>query len=109
MATLWTDRVSFQVVVAAILHKMGHEGFEDHIRSIQEQYSRRAGLISAAASKHLKDLADWASVGAGMFMWLKLRGLEDTTELLGELESAKVIVVPGAASGTLPSISHAAL
>ena len=84
-----------QVTVGAMLTHMGHAGFEQHIRGLQEQYARRAAIIMGAMERHLTGLADWAPVEAGMFLWVKLRGFEDASQILGELESAKVIVVPG--------------
>jgi len=91
-----------QVTVGALLNHLGHSGFEDHIRGLQLQYSRRAATIMAAMDKHLTGLADWAPVEAGMFLWVKLRGFEDAAQILGELETAKVIVVPGAPLYTPP-------
>ena len=84
-----------QVTVGAMLTHMGQAGFEQHIRGLQEQYARRAAIIMGAMDRHLTGLADWAPVEAGMFLWVKLRGFEDASQILGELESAKVIVVPG--------------
>lgn len=84
-----------QVVMGAILQQLGHEGFEAHIKDVQEQYSRRAGIITAAAEKHLTGLAEWSPITAGMFMWLKLLGFEDASQILPVLQEAKVVVVPG--------------
>ena len=85
----------WQVVVGSLLTEIGHKGFEAHIRSLQEQYARRAGLMHAAAKKHLCGLADWTEPDAGMFMWLRLRGVHDASEIVNELEGAGIIVVPG--------------
>lgn len=78
-----------------MLTKMGHKGFEEHVKHIQEQYARRAGIISAAADKHLRGLAEWHAPEAGMFMWLKLLHTKDASDLLSKMEGAGVIVVPG--------------
>lgn len=86
---------AMQVVVGSLLQRMGQEGFEAHVKDIQGQYAERASVIQAAAAKHLTGLADWAPVTAGMFMWVRLRGFEDASQILGELQDAKVIVVPG--------------
>lgn len=81
--------------MGSLLTELGHKGFETHVRSLQEQYARRAGLMHAAAKEHLRDLADWTEPEAGMFMWLRLRGVHDASEIVSELEGAGVIVVPG--------------
>ena len=81
--------------MGSLLTELGHKGFEEHIRSLQEQYARRAGLMHAAAKEHLRGLADWTEPEAGMFMWLRLCGVHDASEIVSELEGAGVIVVPG--------------
>ena len=81
-----------------MLTEMGHAGFEEHIRGIQEQYSRRAGIMNAAAEKYLTGLADWNAPTAGMFMWVRLRGFRDASEILDDLQDAGIIVVPGSPS-----------
>lgn len=81
--------------MGAILQEMGHSGFEAHIRDIQVQYARRAGIMMAAAEKHLTGLAEWAPISAGMFMWLRLYGFDDASQILAALQEAKVVVVPG--------------
>lgn len=78
-----------------MLAKLGQDGFEQHIKVIQEQYARRAEIIMRAAKKHLTGLADWNPVLAGMFLWIKLRGFNDATQIVPDLQDAKVIVVPG--------------
>ena len=85
-----------QVVVAALLDRWGRAGFEAHIKDIQAQYARRAGIIHAAAKKHLTGLATWAEPRAGMFLWVRLLGFEDAAQILSQLREARVIVVPGA-------------
>lgn len=77
------------------MNHMGLDGFEDHIKHIQEQYSRRADIIMKAAEKHLTGLATWDPVQAGMFLWIKLKGFQDATQIVPDLQDAKVIVVPG--------------
>ena len=56
-----------------------------------------------AADKHLKStkdglpLAEYNAPSAGMFVWMKLRDIEDSSSLiLKEAVSKKVLLVPGA-------------
>ena len=80
---------SMQVTVGAVLTHMGHAGFEQHIQGLQEQYARRAAIIMSAMDRHLTGLADWAPVEAGMFLWVKLRGFEDASQILGSWSRRK--------------------
>ena len=83
------------MILASMLAKMGQGGFGQHVRGIQEQYSRRAGIMAAAAERHLQGLAEWAVPEAGMFMWLRLLDCSHTSRLLDSMEAAGVIFVPG--------------
>ena len=37
-----------------------------------------------AAENHLDGLAEWYSPRAGLFLWIKLNGIEDTSALIEE-------------------------
>ena len=54
-------------------------------------------MLITCADKHLssEDLASWIVPEAGMFVWFKLHGVDDTEKLLGKLEEEKIAVVPG--------------
>ncbi len=43
----------------------------------------------------LAHLAEWQRPQAGMFIWLKLSGVEDVDEVASELVQANVMVLPG--------------
>ena len=51
--------------------------------------------VQAAAEEHLSGLAEWQAPSAGMFLWLRLLGVRDADDVLGELKAASVVVVPG--------------
>lgn len=78
-----------------MLEKIGSEGFEAHLKGVQAKYARKAEVITKLAEKHLKDLAEWEPLKAGMFMWLRLKGIKDSNDILPALKAQKVILVPG--------------
>ena len=45
--------------------------------------------------KQLAKYAEWHAPRAGMFLWLKLKHVEDSMDIFKELKEAKVVVVPG--------------
>lgn len=47
------------------------------------------------AEKQLSRYAEWVAPRAGMFLWLKLKHVEDSMDIFEELKQAKVVVVPG--------------
>uniref|UniRef100_A0A1A8GU51 Aminoadipate aminotransferase n=1 Tax=Nothobranchius korthausae TaxID=1143690 RepID=A0A1A8GU51_9TELE len=52
--------------------------------------------IHTTREKWLKDLAEWHSPSAGMFLWMKLKGVDDTQQLIMEKALEKeVLLVPG--------------
>ena len=77
--------------------------WEDHLECINNFYYNQCKVFMAAAGKHLKStkdglpLAEYNAPSAGMFVWMKLKGIEDSSSLiLKEAVSKKVLLVPGA-------------
>uniref|UniRef100_A0A4W3HC20 Kynurenine/alpha-aminoadipate aminotransferase, mitochondrial n=1 Tax=Callorhinchus milii TaxID=7868 RepID=A0A4W3HC20_CALMI len=61
-------------------------------------YSKQREAMLSAAEKWLKDLAEWHVPSAGMFIWLRLKGVPDTYQLIMEKAMEKeVMFVPGRA------------
>jgi kynurenine/2-aminoadipate aminotransferase len=80
--------------------------FEAHLASVRAFYSAQCDAFLAAADRHLRAnadgtgelLAEFGRPSAGMFIWMKLRGVEDSFSLITkEAAAAKVLLVPGAA------------
>lgn len=86
-----------QTVVAATLAAWGDAGLDAHLRQIQAEYSRRCAVLCRAASRELGNgcLAEWDVPRAGMFLWVKINGVEDAVEVWDALHDAKIIVCPG--------------
>ena len=49
----------------------------------------------ALTEKQLAKYAEWHAPRAGMFLWLKLKHVEDSMDIFEELKEGKVVVVPG--------------
>ncbi|KAI8473556.1 MAG: pyridoxal phosphate-dependent transferase [Monoraphidium minutum] len=83
------------VYMARLLDHWGASGLDSFVSELQRKYARAAAAAHAAAGRHLDGLATWRRPTGGMFMWLKLVGLDDSMELLEAGPAAKVAVVPG--------------
>lgn len=89
-----------QTVVASALAAWGDAGLDRHLRQIQAEYARRCAVLCCAASRELSGLAEWQAPRAGMFLWVKLLGVEDALEVWDATHDAKVIVCPGRVMAT---------
>jgi len=88
--------------------RVGEEGgalgadFEAHLARIGAFYASQCDALMRAAAQHLvgrggEPLASWARPSAGMFLWMRLVGVEDTMALMSEAVARNVLLVPGAA------------
>uniref|UniRef100_A0A8C7XP74 Kynurenine/alpha-aminoadipate aminotransferase, mitochondrial n=1 Tax=Oryzias sinensis TaxID=183150 RepID=A0A8C7XP74_9TELE len=74
-----------QLMVSQLLHSWGQKGFLQHIDG-----------CDAACTAGLTDVAEWHTPSAGMFLWMKLKGIADTQQLIMEKALEKeVLLVPG--------------
>lgn len=101
--SLHTSGVS-QMLALKLLDHMGVDGFRQHADQVALFYLKRRDVFMNCANKHLEGLATWNNPTAGMFVWLKLLGVEDTTELiLKKALDAKILLVPGGAFSPEPT------
>ncbi|XP_058250847.1 kynurenine/alpha-aminoadipate aminotransferase, mitochondrial [Hemibagrus wyckioides] len=85
-----------QLMVSELLHFWGQEGFLKHIDSVVEFYRAQRNAMLSSADNWLKDVAEWHAPAAGMFLWIKLKGIKDTQKLIMEKALEKeVLLVPG--------------
>ena len=71
-------------------------GFEAHCAAVASFYETRRDVFLRAAETHLAGLADWTVPTAGMFVWLRLRGVDDADAFVkSKCRDAKVLLVPG--------------
>uniref|UniRef100_A0A667YZH1 Kynurenine/alpha-aminoadipate aminotransferase, mitochondrial n=2 Tax=Myripristis murdjan TaxID=586833 RepID=A0A667YZH1_9TELE len=85
-----------QLMVSQLLHGWGQDGFLRHIDGVIEFYRKQRDAMISSADKWLKDVAEWHAPSAGMFLWIKLKGIADTQQLIMEKALEKeVLLVPG--------------
>ncbi|XP_043916358.1 kynurenine/alpha-aminoadipate aminotransferase, mitochondrial-like [Protopterus annectens] len=85
-----------QFMVLQLLQQWGQHGFLKHVECVIEFYKKQKDLMVTAANKWLKDVAEWHEPAAGMFLWLKVKGISDTYRLVMEKALEKeVLFVPG--------------
>ncbi|XP_066599041.1 kynurenine/alpha-aminoadipate aminotransferase, mitochondrial-like [Prorops nasuta] len=87
-----------QVIMYRLLKIWGFNGMMDHFERIRLFYKQRRDVITDLAKKHLNGLADFAEPSAGMFLWIKVKGIKDTWKLVMQKGITQgVIMAPGAA------------
>ncbi|XP_030306076.1 kynurenine/alpha-aminoadipate aminotransferase, mitochondrial isoform X2 [Calypte anna] len=87
-----------KIMVSQLLQQWGEKGFLEHIDRVVEFYRTQRDAMLIAADKWLKDLAEWYPPSAGMFLWIKIKGVSDTQQLIMEKALQKeVLLVPGGA------------
>ncbi|XP_067407834.1 kynurenine/alpha-aminoadipate aminotransferase, mitochondrial-like isoform X2 [Emydura macquarii macquarii] len=96
-----------QILVLELLRKWGKKGLLEHTDRLAEFYRTQRDAMLAAADKWLKGLADWYVPTAGLFLWIKIKGISDTCQMIMEnaLERG-VSLVPGrsfSTDGSAPS------
>lgn len=85
-----------QMAVHHILKKWGETGFNRHITRINSFYKNQALMMAESAKRYLTGLAEWHVPDGGMFMWMKILNIQDTSKFtLQTAASTGVLVVPG--------------
>ncbi|KAM9329895.1 kynurenine/alpha-aminoadipate aminotransferase, mitochondrial [Gastrophryne carolinensis] len=96
-STLHTSAFT-QVMVFQLLQKWGIEGFMKHIEGVINFYKTQRDAMLASADKWLTGLAEWHSPSAGLFLWIKIKGVPDTHQMIMQKAiSNEVLLVPGSA------------
>ncbi|XP_032043156.1 kynurenine/alpha-aminoadipate aminotransferase, mitochondrial isoform X3 [Aythya fuligula] len=87
-----------KIMISQLLQQWGEKGFLEHIDRVVEFYKTQRDAMLVAADKWLKGLAEWYPPAAGMFLWIKIKGVSDTEQLIMEKALQKeVLLVPGRA------------
>lgn len=91
-----------QVILQKVLEEWGEDGFNVHCQRVAEFYCKRRDAVVAAANKYLTGLAEWHVPDAGMFLWFRLLGIDDTKTLIEEKAAkSNILLVPGQAFSPL--------
>ncbi|TPX62847.1 hypothetical protein PhCBS80983_g00084 [Powellomyces hirtus] len=85
-----------QMLAFSLLDSWGKTGFLEHTLRVAAFYKDKRDTFLAAAEKRLKGVAEWVVPDAGMFVWLKLLGIADSSDLIRtKATEKKVLLVPG--------------
>ncbi|XP_077630387.1 kynurenine/alpha-aminoadipate aminotransferase, mitochondrial isoform X2 [Crocuta crocuta] len=85
-----------QLLVSQLLHQWGEEGFLAHVGRVIDFYRKQKDAVLAAADKWLSGLAEWHVPTAGMFLWVKIKGISDVKQMIQEKAMKKeVLILPG--------------
>ncbi|XP_076283098.1 kynurenine/alpha-aminoadipate aminotransferase, mitochondrial [Lasioglossum baleicum] len=85
-----------QMLLYKLLETWDMQKWQEHFDSIQKFYRERRDIMLASLQKHLTGLAEWNVPEAGMFVWIKITGVEDVTELaIKKCVSHGLFVIPG--------------
>ncbi|TPX65016.1 hypothetical protein CcCBS67573_g08246 [Chytriomyces confervae] len=85
-----------QLMVQKVLEHWGIEGFLKHTDAVSGFYKSKSQFFIECAKKHLTGLAEWVEPNAGMFVWIKLSGISDSSSLIKmKAVEKKVLLVPG--------------
>ncbi|ELK17558.1 Kynurenine/alpha-aminoadipate aminotransferase, mitochondrial [Pteropus alecto] len=85
-----------KLLVAQLLYQWGEEGFLAHVDRVIDFYRNQKDALLVAAEKWLSGLAEWHVPTAGMFIWIKIKGIYDVKKLIKEKAIKKeILMVPG--------------
>ncbi|KAJ7397951.1 Kynurenine/alpha-aminoadipate aminotransferase, mitochondrial [Pitangus sulphuratus] len=73
-----------KIMISQLLQQWGQKGFLEHIDRVVDFYRTQRDAMLIAADKWLKGLAEWYPPAAGMFLWIKIKGISDTQQLIME-------------------------
>lgn len=86
-----------QAFALTLFKDWGIPGFLEHTLAVAKFYQNKRDEFLAICEKHLIGLAKWNVPQGGMFVWLELLGVDDTSDLIStRAVEKKVLFVPGA-------------
>ncbi|KAK6637666.1 hypothetical protein RUM44_008088 [Polyplax serrata] len=71
-----------QVIIDKVIDTWGYDKLFAHIDSIRNYYKSKRDLMIEASNKYLTGIAEWNTPTAGMFLWIKVKGIPDTKNLV---------------------------
>ncbi|XP_069100420.1 kynurenine/alpha-aminoadipate aminotransferase, mitochondrial-like [Pleurodeles waltl] len=85
-----------QVMTSQLLYRWGQKDFLEHTDRVAEFYRLQRDAMLLSADKWLTGLAEWQCPNAGMFLWIKIKNIQDTENLVLEKAFKKeVLLAPG--------------
>ncbi|CAG8574289.1 2080_t:CDS:2, partial [Ambispora gerdemannii] len=85
-----------QAIIYALLKNWKIPGFLIHVDKVTAFYKEKRDIFVKYADQYLRDVAQWSIPEAGMFVWIKLKGIEDSNELITKHAiEKKILAIPG--------------
>lgn len=85
-----------QVLLSKLLDSWDDERLHQHFKSIQDFYRQRRDLMLAGVKKYFTGLAEWTEPTGGFFIWLKLKGINNASDLVkNSCIPNGILVIPG--------------
>jgi DNA-binding transcriptional MocR family regulator len=78
-----------------ILRLIGRPEFAAHVAGVRAEYRARRDALDGSLKAHLAGELTWQRPGGGMFLWARLAGGGDTTQLLEASLQEGLAFVPG--------------
>ncbi|KAK7491926.1 hypothetical protein BaRGS_00016772, partial [Batillaria attramentaria] len=84
-----------QVLLLQLLKHWGQDGLLDHADELKDFYKKKADTAVQSATKYLAGLAEWVPPTGGFFLWMRVLGVKDASEIVDKALERRVIVVAG--------------
>ncbi|XP_033739205.1 kynurenine/alpha-aminoadipate aminotransferase, mitochondrial-like [Pecten maximus] len=84
-----------QMLILSVLKKWGHEGFLTRMEDLRNLYREKSQQCIVHLNKHLRGLAEWAEPTGGMFIWIKILGITNTSDLVTKAYLKDALFVAG--------------
>lgn len=85
-----------QIIALTLFKSWGINGFLEHTASVSAFYKEKRDAFISCCEKYLKEVCEWTTPVAGMFVWIKLIGINDSFDLIRTKAVEKgVLLVPG--------------
>ncbi|XP_059157784.1 uncharacterized protein LOC131942089 [Physella acuta] len=84
-----------EILISKILHQWGLETFYSEMRKLAAAYEKKAQNMDRILKKYLSDVATWNFPSGGMFFWVRIKGVSDTSQLMEEALAEGVAIVAG--------------
>ncbi|XP_050412668.1 kynurenine/alpha-aminoadipate aminotransferase, mitochondrial [Patella vulgata] len=84
-----------QVIIMTLLREWGVEGFIQQCDRTAQFLKEQADYLLLTANTYLSDVAEWEAPNAGMFLWMKMKGFEDTRGLVKRCKEEGLLLIEG--------------
>ncbi|ESP05373.1 hypothetical protein LOTGIDRAFT_208411 [Lottia gigantea] len=87
-----------QVIIMSLLRHWGHDRFLKQCVHVTQTYKQKAESLTSFLQKYMSDVAEWNKPEAGMFLWVKLKYLNDSLPVVTKCLEKGVLLVNGASN-----------